>query len=234
MADTLERIKDSYKYLDKNGLSKLVSLIRNTRIWKGMETTWRNLPASEKNKYGVSEVVTKGNDGLIFVKDALRLNDLNPVTSNAVKRKLGSWYGEVSADPHPDFASAADFDMRSVRMIRSGNSGLITIMPINGMYGVNINSTKDTYGPSTKYGLVTLTMPAGMKLASFWYNGDFGDVYGYAEHVGASVEPISQTLLRVGLWVYPNDGNGHNTEESVLRMYTWITIPVLFDDDWHA
>ena len=235
------------KYLDKNGLEKLMELLGqgHKKIWHGKYSDWKTKSAAEQNKYNQCEASTDlENDGLLFTSDVIRLNDLNAVTSNAVKRKLGAWHGIIDATPHPDFASNADYDSRSPILARSGNSGTIYFCPRSGTFGTNINSTSDSYGPPTKYGQCIFTMPANMKLASQSHEGVAGDVYDASEHIGYTAYggPVyvnsgvtaNDRELQANFWIYPNDGVGHGTDEAIYRMWAWIQIPVLFDDDWHA
>lgn len=57
----LDRIRDSFKYLDKNGLKTLVKQIKELRdVWKGTHADWEALPTADKETYDLAGLTDTG------------------------------------------------------------------------------------------------------------------------------------------------------------------------------
>lgn len=92
----LDRIQNSFKYLDKNGLKKVLGLIKNKDVhWTGTHAEYE----AQKDSIPAYAILhfTDDYDDSVGVVDKIEANNMNGVTSNAVALAVKS-IGNITSD----------------------------------------------------------------------------------------------------------------------------------------
>lgn len=139
----LDRIRDGFKYLDKNGLKKVLGLIKNKDVhWTGTHAEYE----AQKDTIPAYAILhfTDDYDDSVGVVDKIENNNMNGVTSNAVYDAIAPLrtVSPMTVTKQGDYINGTNFYGSKV--------GKVAMIEIDGFTGSSI-----PWGQTTAVGITT-------------------------------------------------------------------------------